>query len=431
MDEVSSLLAEADSLLAAADARLVHDYPGDAVGRQPVHTIYVPADRFHEDTVDEWRRAALESLELHAPTPAALAEVFQLGDDLAAEVYGRVVEKLHREPVEDLRIDFEDGYGERPDIEEDAAAAAAAQSLRASVTAGTAPPFRGIRVKSFEAATRHRGIRTLAAFLQALLAPEPGERGSSADGVRDGLRRTFVATLPKVTSVDQVQAMVAVCAGLERRLGLAAGSLRFEIQVETPQSVLGPDGTALVAPMLHAAAGRCTALHYGTYDYSAACGVAAAYQSMDHPAADYAKAVMQAAAAGTGVRLSDGSTNVLPVGDPAAVVEAWRLHAGLVRRSLERAFYQGWDLHPAQLPSRYVAVFAFYREGLQQAASRLHAYLAQDDSGFQDEPATARALAGFLLRALDCGAITGAEATASGASPDRLAELARPSFRDP
>ena len=136
-------------------------------------------------------------------------------------------------------------------------------------------------------------------------------------------------------------------------VGLADGAIRFEIQVETPQAICGPDGTALVARMVHASAGRCTSLHYGTYDYSASCGIAAAYQSMEHPAADHAKAVMQVAAAGTGVHLSDGSTNVLPVGDRDAVHAAWRLHGRLVRRSLERGFYQGWDLHPAQLPSRY------------------------------------------------------------------------------
>jgi len=145
-------------------------------------------------------------------------------------------------------------------------------------------------------------------------------------------------------------------------------------------------------------------LHYGTYDYSAACGIAAGYQSTEHPVADHAKAVMQVAAAGTGVRLSDGSTNVLPVGDAPAVRRAWELHARLVRRSLERGFYQGWDLHPAQLPTRYAATYAFFRDGLPAAADRLRAYLDRRESGILDEPATARALAGFLRRGLDCGA---------------------------
>ena len=200
----------------------------------------------------------------------------------------------------------------------------------------------------------------------------------------------------------------------------------FEIQVETPQAILGPDGTALIAPMVHAAEGRCAGLHYGTYDYSASIGVAAAFQSMEHPAADHAKAVMQLAAAGTGVPVSDGSTNVLPVGDTAAVRAAWALHARLVRRSLERAYYQGWDLHPAQLPTRYAATFTFYRDGLAAACRRLRGYLDKAASEVMDEPATALALAAYLVRGLDAGAVSEQEVReGSGLDRPALDALAR------
>jgi citrate lyase beta subunit len=210
------------------------------------------------------------------------------------------------------------------------------------------------------------------------------------------------------------------------------GPIRFEIQVETPQSILGADGTVLVARMIHASAGRCTGLHYGTYDYSASCGIAAEYQSMEHPAADHAKAVMQVAAAGTGVFCSDGSTNVIPVGSAEDVHAAWALHARLVRRSLERGFYQGWDLHPAQLPTRYLATYAFYRGSLDRAAARLAAYVGTAaGSGFLDEPATAAALAGFVMRGVDCGAVSADEVSSLiGIDIAELARLARrPSCR--
>src|SRR6185503_16444187 len=167
----------------------------------------------------------------------------------------------------------------------------------------------------------------------------------------------------------------------------------FELQIETPQAILAADGTAAVAGLLRAGAGRITGLHYGTYDYSAACGVAAAQQSLAHPVADHAKAVMQVAAAGTGVRLSDGSTNVMPIGTPDEIRAAVALHAGLVTRSLRAAYYQGWDMHPGHLVSRYLATYAFYREGLPAAAARLHAYLNKQSGGVVDEPATAQALA--------------------------------------
>jgi hypothetical protein len=147
---------------------------------------------------------------------------------------------------------------------------------------------------------------------------------------------------------------------------------------------------------------------------------------MEHPVADHAKAVMQLAAAGTGVLLSDGSTNILPVGDEAAVHRGWALHARLVRRSLERGYYQGWDLHPAQLPTRFAATYAFYREGFDPAAARLRAYVGDGDSAYLDEPATAVALAGFVLRGVECGAVDDVELAGQvGIERPELARLAR------
>jgi citrate lyase beta subunit len=354
-----------DHRLARHDAFLAARYPGDRGGRQPVHTVYVPADR-----IGGFRRWGAEALDLldRCRFPFGFAD--------------RVRDKLRREPIEDLRVDVEDGYGVRDDDEEDRAVVAAAAVLRD----GERPPFVGIRIKSLEAATRHRAMRTLDLFLESY--PDP-----------------FVITLPKVSGPEQVAAMVVLCSRLESAYGLPGGSLRFEIQIELPAAVLGANGRATVARLITAADGRCAGLHYGTYDYSAAAGIAAAYQSMEHPAADHAKAVMQAAAAQTGVRLSDGSTNVLPVGGDDQVQAAWRLHHRLVRRSLERGFYQGWDMHPGHLPTRYAATYAFFAEGRDTAVERLRRYLDRRAGGIADEPATARALAGYLLRGLDCGAL--------------------------
>ena len=408
-DPLAALADELDDRLAGVDERLRSSYPGERGARQPVHTVYVPADRFDAKTVAGWGEQALTAMSTYGGTPADLATATGLDAVLVGEVHDRVRAKLATEPIEDLRIDFEDGYGIRADEEEDAAVVAGAAALREVLDGeGPKPAYYGIRFKSFEAPTRRRGLRTLGLFVQAL--GEPG----------DG----FVVTLPKVTAVEQVDAMVAACESLESALGV--GPLRFEIQVETPQSILGADGTVLVARMIHASAGRCSGLHYGTYDYSASCGIAAEYQSMEHPAADHAKAVMQVAAAGTGVFVSDGSTNVIPVGSAADVHAAWALHARLVRRSLERGFYQGWDLHPAQLPTRYLATYAFYRSGLPRAAARLAAYVGQTDSGFMDEPATAAALAGFVMRGVDCGAVSADEVRSLvGIDETELARLAR------
>jgi OHCU decarboxylase len=402
------VLAELDELLAPADHALATGWPGEPAARQPVHTLYLPADHLGIDVVVTIGAAALDAVDAEDPT--TMARITGLDQAVVADAWPRVLDKLASEPVEDLRLDLEDGYGLRPDDEEDRHAVAIGEALAG--LAGDGMPFRsGVRVKSLEAPTRRRGVRSLDLVL--------GQLGGS-------LPAGFVVTLPKVTSVDQVQAMVLLCERLEAAHRLTAGSLRFELQVEMPQAVLGADGTATVARAVHAAQGRCTGLHFGTYDYSAALGVAAAQQAMDHPVADHATSVMQVAAAQTGVRVSHGSTNILPVGDRAHVEAAWALHTRLVLRSLERGIYQGWDLHAAQLPTRYLATFAFYRSGLHAAAARLEAYLDRQESGVLDEPATAFALAGFLLRALDCGAVDAAEIHAAGGPEEpALRRLAR------
>ncbi|MDT0446312.1 DUF6986 family protein [Streptomyces johnsoniae] len=411
----AALRADVDASLAAVDADLARRYPGEPAERQPVHTVYVPADRFAADTVPALGAAARALLAEHAPDADAFAAALGMPRAHAAPVYDRVLAKLAREPVEDLRIDFEDGYGQRPDAEEDADAARAARLLARAHAEGAAPPFAGLRMKCLEAAVRTRGIRTLDVFLTTLL-----DAGTLPPGLR--------ITLPKAGYAQQVAAMARLCEEFEKAGGLPPGRLTFEIQVETTQAVLGADGRATVARMIDAGDGRVRALHYGTFDYSAACQVGAAHQAPDHPVADHAKAVMQAAAAGRGVQLSDGSTNVLPVGSTQQVHRAWRLHHGLVRRALARAYYQGWDMHPGHLPTRYAAVYAYYREGLPDAADRLATYLAgtgEGDAEVLDEPATARALGAFLLRGLDCGALDAAEVTAlAGIGRPGLAALA-------
>jgi OHCU decarboxylase len=401
---------ELDRLLADADETLTTGWPGEPATRQPVQTLYLPADHplVGADVVDRVGASALEAVE--GEDAASMARITGLDADVVAAAWPRVLAKLGDQPVEDLRLDLEDGYGHRPDEDEDWDATRVGEVL-AEVGGGSAPLVRGVRCKSLEAPTRRRGVRSLDLVVATFGATLPPG---------------FVVTVPKVTSVEQVTAMLLLCERLEQAHGLAERSLHFEVQVETPQSVLGPDGAATVARIVHAADGRCTGLHYGTYDYSASLGVAPHHQAMDHPVADHAKDVLQVAAAQTGVRVSDGSTNVLPVGDREHVEAAWALHTRLVGRSLRRGIYQGWDLHPAQLPTRYLATFAFYRAGLDQAVIRLHDYLDRRAGGVLDEPATAYALAGFVARALDCGAVDATEvADAGGPTVAEVRQLAR------
>jgi hypothetical protein len=336
----------------------------------------------------------------HAPDAATLAAVLDIAPAAAATVYARVLEKLQREPVEDFRLDFEDGYGIRPDSEEDGHALSAADEVAAAAASGTLPPFAGIRIKNLGPELRVRALRTAELFLDRLVERTAGR-----------LPAHFVVTLPKITATGQVGALVDTLARIELVHGLPHGSVRMELMVETPYSIFDEHGAVTLPSLVREGGGRVDAAHFGTYDYTASLGVTAAHQHMRHQACDFARGVMQVALAGTGVWLSDGATNVLPVGnDRATIHQAWRLHYDDIRHSLTNAFYQGWDLHPAQLVTRYAAVYAFFLESLDAASARLRNFIAKAAQATLvgdvfDDAATGQGLLNFFLRALNCGAV--------------------------
>ncbi len=371
-------------------------YPGDSGARQPVHTVYGGAHLFKADLCRKMGAIAERTLAEFAPDAPTLATAIGIPDHLADTVYARVIEKLRREPVEDFRIDFEDGYGNRPDAEEDATADAAAQEVLRGIEAGSLPPFLGIRIKCFSEELKGRSVRTLARFFNALGSKVPEH---------------FVVTLPKITVPEQVSALVDL-------LDQLGSGVKMEMMVETPQSIF------LLPKLVEAARGRCVAAHFGTYDYTASLGITAAHQHMLHPACDFARSMMQASLAGTGLWLSDGATNIMPVAphrggglsaeqeleNRTVVHRAWKLHHDHVRHSLDNAFYQGWDLHPAQLPSRYATVYSFFLEGLDTASERLRNFISKAAQATLvadvfDDAATGQGLLNYFLRAINCGAI--------------------------
>jgi citrate lyase beta subunit len=393
------------SILEALDpgnARVAEQFPGDSPARQPVHTVYGGAHLFTADAAPKLGAVALRSLQEHAPDASVFATVFGLDAALADRLYLRVIDKLTREPVEDFRIDFEDGFGNRTDEEEDRFAQTAADEVAAGLAAHTLPPSIGIRIKPLNEELRRRSLRTFDLFLTRLA------NASS-------LPPNFVVTLPKVTAPEQVAALASACDAFEYWHDLAAGTLRFELMIETTQSIIASDGAVALPRLIAEGGGRIVAAHFGTYDYTAACGITAAHQHMLHPVCDFAKHVMQVALAGTGVWLSDGATNVMPIGSRDVVHRAWRLHFQHVRHSLESGFYQGWDLHPAQLPSRYAAVYTFFLEGLAAASERLKNFVQKAAQATLvgdvfDDAATGQGLLNYFLRAMSCGAITEREA---------------------
>ncbi len=398
--------------LRAANKAFARRYPGERDERQPVHTVYGGAHLFKADTARKLGDTALRVLSEYAPDAAAFAGALGVPE----AIYARVVDKLKREPVEDFRIDFEDGYGNRPDAEEDGHAAASAREVAKGMAGHTLPPFLGIRIKPLTEELHARSVRTLEIFLTTLRK----------------LPDNFVVTIPKVTMPDHVAALAGLMGGLEAKLRLPKGSLKIELMIETPQAILN------LSALAEAAGGRCTGAHFGTYDYTAGCGITAAHQTMTHSACDFAKHMMKVAFAGTPILLSDGATNVMPVpvhrGSPtpaqaaenrAAVHAAWQLHYGHIRHSLLNGFYQGWDLHPGQLPTRYAAVYAFFRESADLAAERLRNFVSKAAQAtlagaIFDDAATGQGLLNFFLRGIAAGAITEQEAVAAGVTLEEL-----------
>lgn len=404
-------------------------YPGDRSDRQPVHTLYGGANLFKSDAPIALGNRALEILETYAPNHEVFGKAFGLtgGTDFSKRIYDKVVAKLKSEAIEDFRIDFEDGYGNRSNEEEDATAVSTAKEVAKGMREKTLSPFIGIRVKPFTEEMKERGLRTLDIFVSTLVKETNGK-----------LPDNFVVMLPKVTIPEQPETLANFFTILEEELGLEKGVLKMEMMVETTQAIMDIDGTNPLYRFIKAAQGRCIAMHFGTYDYTASCSITAKYQEMDHPVCDFAHHVTKVALAHTGIWLSDGATNTMPIGPhrgdltPAqeeenrqVVHRTWKKGYDHIRHSLWNGYYQGWDLNPAQFPMRYAAVYAFFLESYDDAVDRLKTFVdkaarATLIGDVFDDAATGQGLLNYFLRALNSGAITEEEVLATGLTLDEI-----------
>jgi len=418
-------------------------------GRSPVHVVYGGAHLFSAETPAKIGRRALESLDEYAPNFVEFAQAMTLPEssslprmtsavtklesqiarapdksrerDFAAwfawTVYARAVTKIKSEPVEDFRIDFEDGYGFRSDEEEDGHARSTAKELAISKANKTATPFCGIRVKSFAPETRDRSTRTLDIFLRELLTEMQG-----------ALPANFVVTLPKVTDRKQIKDLCKILARHEKKAGILRDSIGIEIMIETPEAIIDAKGRVPLRSFIKATGERSVSAHFGAYDYTSALSVAAPFQDIRHPSCDFARNIMQASLAPLGVRLSDSVTTELPVPvnreaglsegqlneNRRAVHHGWRVHFENVTRSLSTGFYQSWDLHPNQIPARYAAVYSFFLYNYEVQAMRLKGFIdkatqANLTGSTFDDAASAEGVLNFFRRAIDCKALTAAE----------------------
>lgn len=418
------------SSLKEANTAFQQIYPGDRSERQPVHTLYGGANLFKSDAAKSLGARALEIFETYAPDHKVFGEVFGMNtaNGFSSKVYDKVIAKLRSEAIEDFRIDFEDGYGNRSNEEEDATAETAAKEVAKGMKENTLPPFIGIRIKPFTEEMKERGLRTLDIFISTLVK----ETGGS-------LPENFVVMLPKITIPEQPATLASFFTIMEEELGITKGILKMEMMVETTQAIMAVDGTNPLYRFIKAANGRCIAMHFGTYDYTASCSITAKYQEMDHPVCDFAHHMTKVALAHTGIWLSDGATNTMPIGphrgdqlteeqqkeNRETVHRAWKKGYDHIRHSLWNGFYQGWDLNPAQFPMRYAAVFAFFLESYDDAVERLRTFVEKAARATLigdvfDDAATGQGLLNYFLRALNSGAITEEEVLVTGLTLEEI-----------
>ena len=404
-----------ESGLSAANEQFARRYPGELEGRQPVHVVYGGAHLFRAGTCRKLGELAQRAFADYAPDPASLAAAVGTHSAFDDQIYARVIDKLRQEPVEDFRIDFEDGFGFRSSDEEDSTADTTARETAAAMADGMLPPFFGIRIRPLNEEWRHRSFRTLRRFLDGLLSASGGRTPSN-----------FVVTLPKITVPEQVGALADALEPFP--------DIRIEVMIETPQAL------TRIPELIEASRGRCVAAHFGPYDYTASLGITASRQSLLHPACDVARSLMQIHFAGTGIRLADGPTNTLPIPphrgetlSPGQIAEnrwaihhAWKLHYRGISHALDSGYYQGWDLHPSQLPPRFAAVYAFFLDGLEAASARLRNFIAQAAQATRvgsvfDDAATGQGLLNYFRRGVNCGAMTEEEtARLTGLTLDQL-----------
>ncbi len=387
--------------------------------RSPVHVVYGGAHLFTADTPQKLGKIALASLHTYAPDINAFAAAMGLdeSDAFLRRVYEKTLDKLAHEAVEDFRIDFEDGYGFRPNEEEDADASRAADELAKAFLKNAITPFCGFRIKSFAPETFDRAITTLNLFFDSFFSK-----------TKNQLPANFVVTLPKVSRRKEVRELGKMLDRIEKQAGLKNGAIGVEIMIETPSSVISKSGRVALAGLVTAAEGRCRSAHFGAYDYTSALGISSAHQHLRHDACKFARQLMLVALAPLGVRVVDSVTTTMPVAihrdaklsdeqieaNRRSVHTGWREHFDNVTASMTNGFYQSWDLHPNQLVARYAAVYDFFLRSRDSDAARLKGFIekatrANLTGNTFDDAASAYGLLNFFRSGLDCRAFSEAE----------------------
>ncbi len=400
--------------------------------RYPIHTFYGGAHLFKRDSFEKIKRIAQGIFNDYCEESERFYSIFTRPDapvskNTAEKVYHKIHKKIEEEPVEDYRIDFEDGYGYRSDEEEDEHAISAATETAEIIKNGALPSIFGIRIKPIAPGTAQRAVRTLELYLTTLLNLTDNK-----------LPPAFVVTLPKVSRAEQLSVLNDILHKLEMRNHLPKNSILTEVMIETPEAI----AEKYMAKIVQVGGNRLLGGHLGVYDLNSSFGVSASFQEMQHPSCDYARVLMKIILGRSGIRCVDGVTNVMPVApnkatlsaplavhlheeNVATVIAGWQKAYSDIRHSLRMGFYQGWDLHPAQIISRLAAVYIFFLNEYPLAAKRMKQFLKNSaqpsvHKGIFDDAASGYGLLLFFRYGFECLAFDENDLAGAGLSKENL-----------
>ena len=210
----------------------------------------------------------------------------------------RASTSCEREPVEDYGSISRTATAPGRTLKRTATRQSAAQEVAA-----------GMQARHAAAVHRHSHQAAVARAARAQPAHARHLRDDAGQGRRERLPANFAVTVTKGHDAGARQRAGARVRGARAEAEAQAATLQLELMIETPQAILAPDGTRRAARAGRPAGGRVRGAHFGVYDYTALCGITAAWQHLRHLACDFAREMMRVSLAQTGVMLSDGSTN--------------------------------------------------------------------------------------------------------------------------
>lgn len=419
-----SIYSEKSRLLIESLNEKFGEYHLSKTSVHPVHTVYGGAQLFHRNTLKKIGEKGIALIKNYFSEPPYCTVLsgesdVPLNSEIRQQVIDQTINKLTVNPVEDYRIDFEDGYGLRDSAKEDEDAERCAIELSELFQkSDNSSAFQtGIRIKSFSLPTLQRSIRTFDIFLSTFF------QNCDIQNV------PFLSVcLPKVTDLKEVELLLSLLTDYAKSHNLNTGFLRAEIMLETPEFYLKSNGFAALREMVDSFSGSFNALHLGLYDFTSSLGVQSADQKYNHPYLDFLRfqTIMQFSK--STIRLVDGATMEMPVekykksefaelseeecnANKIMIINAANAHTENIYHSMKMGFDSSWDLHPGQVAIRYLTLFTNYKKSFSAMRERFinfveNAARATVLNGQFDDAATGQGMLNYFIKGYRLGALS-------------------------